>query len=328
MDIVAKINPANILITRELVAKIFTKLNQTIDPDSIDIDHYVQAFTHKSYTVDGPVALGPDSVQLQPNKSQETLEFLGDAILDAIVCEYLFRKYPNANEGHLTKYKHRLVCTKTLANFSRNLGLGRFILLARVHENQRKSVRVLEDTFEAFVCAVYLDQGFVRTREFVMKILDTIDYHHLETTDINFKSQLLERYQKNWNVTPRYVTLHAFGSAQHRMYTIGVVDFLGNVLGQGMSGSKREAEQIASREAIKRFDEIISKSMTLNDSLDDYSIVKVTRASRTFTVTLANGNVYKAMDISEHECSHMEKLLSSDHCRSWIQSLESDSGRH
>lgn len=130
-----------------------------------------------------------------PARNNERLEYLGDAVLGAIVAEYLFTKYPTSDEGFLTKMRSKIVKRKMLNDLASDMGLD---VLLNEYNQTKLSNSMLGNAFEALVGAVYLEQGYGATRQFVIrKILHRyLDIHGLETFDDNFKSQLLEWCQK------------------------------------------------------------------------------------------------------------------------------------
>jgi ribonuclease-3 len=127
--------------------------------------------------------------------NNERLEFLGDAILDSVTAEYLFRKYPTQDEGFLTQMRSKMVNRKALNEIAAHMGLDVFL---RQLGATRISQTMLGNTFEAFVGAVYLDVGYNRSKQFIIKkmLKQYMNVHQLETTNTNYKSQLLEYSQK------------------------------------------------------------------------------------------------------------------------------------
>ncbi len=157
------------------------------------LHYYNRAFTHKS-TSPSRKADGPDDPL--NNFNNERLEYLGDAILDAVMAEYLFKKYPLHDEGFLTQMRSKMVNRKTLNKISADMGLDLFL---RQRGTFRVSQTMMGNTFEAFVGAIYLDVGYSKTKQFIIhKILKKhLDVHELENLNDNFKSILLEYCQKH-----------------------------------------------------------------------------------------------------------------------------------
>ena len=171
----------------------------------------------------------------------------------------------------MTKLKTRLVKTSALAEFARSLDLGRFLVISRHVEEKcegRTSDRMLEDLFEAFIGAVYLDfsempsaeaeahgflygPGYAVCETFLMNMLEQqVDFEDLVMNDENYKDILLRHFQQVYSTTPKYVEMTTDGPAHQKMFTMGVVNPQGAVLGKGVEKSKKKAEQLASRRAL------------------------------------------------------------------------------
>jgi ribonuclease-3 len=203
-----------------------------------------QAFTHRSF-INENRRLG-----LEHN---ERLEFLGDAVLELVITEYLFGKYPDKPEGELTSYRSSLVNTSTLSAVATGLGMGNFLLLSRgeAKDTGRARQYILANTFEAFVGAVYLDQGYEAAKEFIKKnifhLIDEIVRHGLWQDP---KSRFQEKAQEIVGITPNYKTIEETGPDHDKLFTVGV--FLGNEkVSEGSGKSKQEAEQAAARSGLE-----------------------------------------------------------------------------
>lgn len=195
------------------------------------------AFSHKSAS----------NTELYAIQNNERLEYLGDAILGTIVAEYLFRKYPNRNEGFLTKMRSKIVNRKVLNQIADKMGLDVYIMRSN---HSRLSRSMLGNALEALIGAVYLDRGYHGTRRFVInKILKVyLDIKELETYDDNYKSQLLEWCQKNRKEIT-YEVLDKFKKDNRDRFKVAVkVD--GNQLATAEDFSKKAAEQKASQRAL------------------------------------------------------------------------------
>ena len=196
------------------------------------------AFSHKSSPSDKAYAM----------QNNERLEYLGDAVLGTIVAEYLFRKYPNANEGFLTKMRSKIVKRKSLNKIGEKMGLD---LLLSEYNQTRLSRSMLGNAVEALVGAVYLERGYQRTRRYVIrKILrNYVDVHELETYDDNYKSQLLEWCQKNGQtVSYKLVARYKF-EKRDRFIVAVLVD--GKRMAIADDFNKKSAEQTASEKAMQ-----------------------------------------------------------------------------
>ena len=205
-----------------------------------------RAFVHRSYLHEAD-----EETELQDN---QRLEFLGDAVLSFIVSELLFRRYPERREGDLTNLRSALVKRETLSRFSKELRLGDYLLLGRGEEENggRGRHTTLCDTYEAFIGALYLDQGSAALRKFLEpRLMAEVDRvaHHALTKDP--KSRLQEWLQAAKGQTPRYKTVHTEGPDHARLFTRQVT--IGKQpIGVGQGQSKQEAEQAAAAMALFR----------------------------------------------------------------------------
>ncbi|MFZ2898383.1 MAG: ribonuclease III [Saprospiraceae bacterium] len=197
------------------------------------------AFAHKS----------TQSEKSYPLQNNERLEYLGDAVLGTIVAEYLFKKYPNADEGFLTKMRSKIVKRKSLNKVGEKMGLDLFLA---EYNPTRLSRSMLGNAVEALVGAVYLELGYERTERFVIrKILrNYVDVHELENYDDNFKSQLLEWCQKNGQtVSYKLIARYKFDK-RDRFKVAVMID--GNKVATAEDFNKKSAEQLASEKAMQQ----------------------------------------------------------------------------
>ena len=185
-------------------------------------------------------------------ESNERLEFLGDAVLGAVVAERLYTAFPDRDEGFLTRTRANLVNGKTLADFAAQVGLAPLVLLSDNMDTSggRTNATILADAFEAIVGAVYVDLGFGAARRFVNDVLDRcVDLSEVARDKSNFKSQLLELVQARSLGQPTYDVLSEDGPSHDREFTVAaVVD--GDEVGRGTARSKKAAEQEAAQEAL------------------------------------------------------------------------------
>jgi ribonuclease III len=195
------------------------------------------AFFHKSTFSNGEYAIS----------NNERLEFLGDAVLSTIVGEYLFKKYPNSDEGFLTKMRSKIVKRNSLDEIADKMGLDLFL----THYNQtRLSKSMLGNALEALVGAIYIEIGYEKTRDYVIRriLRRYLDIHELELFDDNYKSQLLEWCQKNGHQID-YKVLAKYKSEKRDKFKVAVyVD--GKKLGVADDFNKKSAEQLASERAM------------------------------------------------------------------------------
>lgn len=202
-----------------------------------------QAFTHRSY--------------INENKSgldhNERLEFLGDAVLELVVTDYLYKKYPEKAEGELTSYRSALVNSITLSNVAGKLKMNDFLLLSKgeAKDTGRGRIYILANTFEALVGALYVDQGYEAAKNFIDKnLFDLIDEIVKNKTWLDAKSHFQEKAQEVAGITPVYKTLKESGPDHDKKFTVGV--YLENELViSGEGKSKQEAEQDAARKALE-----------------------------------------------------------------------------
>jgi ribonuclease III len=182
-------------------------------------------------------------------ENNERLEFLGDAILGAIVAEYLFKKYPYQPEGYMTELRSRIVRRETLNNVAVRMGLNK---LVQYNQNDRGLSRshIFGNALEALIGAVYLDQGFTKTRKFILKqmIKPYIDLDMMESTDINYKNQLLSWSQKN-NRILSFDSIEERMEGARKLFTIAIV-LDGSVVVTGTGYNKKEAGQVAAQKAL------------------------------------------------------------------------------
>ncbi len=208
----------------------------------IDVDLLVQALSHASYVREGGGAA---------YESNQRLEFLGDAVLDAIIAGELYQRFPQASEGWLTRAKSAVVQAANLADVARKLRLGRYLRLGQSEENTggRHKTSVLADSLEALVGAIYLSGGYQRTREFVVAhFLDIIDEVEDESLR-DAKTTLQELCQSLTQSVPEYVATGRTGPDHAPVFTVEV-RLGGQILGTGHGGSKQRAEQAAARDAL------------------------------------------------------------------------------
>ena len=205
---------------------------------------FYESLLHRSYLQ----YLGP-TVQ-----SNERLEFLGDAILNSLVAEYLYRLYPEMEEGDLTKIRSRLVNRKALALRAKELHLSDHMLLSSsaLQSVDSGSDSILADAFEAVIGAIYLDGGLEAAQTFVLgSLMSHAEILSSALTDDNYKSALLEYSQARSLGVPRYTVIKEDGPDHDRRFTVEV--FLGaESLGLGIGRSKKDAEQAAAAQALDR----------------------------------------------------------------------------
>ncbi len=210
-----------------------------------DIDLFVTAFTHRSYL---------NEHHDYKNPSNERLEFLGDAVLQLLSSEFLFNKFPESPEGELTNFRSAVVCTDSLADESRRLGYGQFLLLSNGEEatGGRDRDYILANTFEAVLGAIYLENGLDECREFVNKeLLYKVEDMVKNNAYKDSKSKFQEEAQERYGVTPTYTVVDSWGLDHEKTFKIAV--YVGKDLwGEGEGKSKQKAEQNAASEGLNK----------------------------------------------------------------------------
>lgn len=182
--------------------------------------------------------------------NNERLEFLGDAILGSIVADYLFKKYPYQTEGYLTELRSKIVRRETLNNVALRMGLQKLVQFNQNDKGLGRS-HIFGNALEALIGAVYLDQGFIKTKKFILQqiIKPYIDLEVLESKDTNYKNKLLSWTQKN-NHTVSFDTIEEKNDGSRKVFTIGIM-INGELVASGNGFNKKEAGQVAAQEAIK-----------------------------------------------------------------------------
>jgi ribonuclease-3 len=208
-----------------------------------DLSHYRRALTHRSL------------LRVHPThefRSNERLEFLGDALLDVFVGEVLYERFPDKDEGALTRLRARLVSERPLATYARRLDLGTHLLMSQnaAEGEGRDNPSILADAFEALVGAVYLNLGYEAARAFIQEqVLAPLDLREVATRDENYKSQLLEHLQAEGRPQPTYHVVRETGPSHDKTFTVEVrVD--DTAYERGTAGNKQEAEQQAARRTL------------------------------------------------------------------------------
>ncbi|RDE28088.1 ribonuclease III [Parageobacillus thermoglucosidasius] len=211
----------------------------------------IQAFTHSSYV---------NEHRKRPHEDNERLEFLGDAVLELTVSQYLFKKFPHMSEGELTKLRAAIVCEPSLVKFANALSFGELVLLGKGEEltGGRTRPALLADVFEAFIGALYLDQGMDAVMQFLgQTIFPKIDegaFSHV----MDFKSQLQELVQRDGIGVLEYSILEEKGPAHNKEF-VSRVSLNGQELGIGVGKSKKEAEQHAAQMALQKLKTVVKE---------------------------------------------------------------------
>jgi len=199
---------------------------------------YYTALTHKSAT---------DVPCYKEGSDNERLEFLGDAILDAVISELLYLRFPTADEGFLTQMRTKIVNGKQLAELAVKVGIDKLVFKSK---RSTSSVRIYEDAFEAIIGAIYLDRGLNYTKKFISQkiMIHHIDLNKLKSVESNFKSKVIEWSQKNKINLDFYTDYETVDSKVFICY----IRIDNKILGTGKAYSKKGAEQIAAKLAFEK----------------------------------------------------------------------------
>ncbi len=200
------------------------------------------ALTHSSYANEKKI----------PGGSNERLEFLGDSVLSIVVSEYLYTHLSHIAEGELTKLRASLVCEKSLHIFAQKIQLGEFLKLGKGEENTggRERPSILADAFEAVIAAIYLDGGFEPASRHILRFMPEDLQTRRKPVFNDFKTILQEIVQKNPEEMVEYSLVGEEGPDHNKRFVVEVC-LNSNVIGRGKGRSKKEAEQLAAKEALE-----------------------------------------------------------------------------
>ena len=266
-------NNKNVLITENDVNKILSRFG--INSKCITVDFYRKSFVNKSYStrkndnfVTGNENCPIDCLPLQ-EECNERFEYLGDSILSTSVANYLYKRFPNENEGFLTKMRSKLVNGHMLANLCDKVGLDKWIIISKQIENNdgRKNYKIMEDTFEAFICAIFLDfnnkkikiknfelisgLGFQIAENWIINVIeDKVDLVELIKQNKNYKDTLIKYFQHTYMKLPVFYESNIETINNKKIFTI-VVKNDNQILGTGIGETKKTAEQLASEKALQ-----------------------------------------------------------------------------
>ncbi len=232
------------------------------------VDLYRQACVHKSFVAreehkqEGQIiATRPEDCMPLKTADNEHLEYVGDGILDAIVGDYLERRYPGEGEGFWTSLRSELVNNEHLGKLALKLGMAPWLIMSRPMEevcNVRRNLRMLGSMLEAWIAAMYRDRSaedaktaFWEVQQWLIHVLETyVDFGELISNNTNYKDQLLRYYQSTYHQPPRYKEVATEGPLHNRTFTMGVLYPDGSVLTTAVARNKKDAEQEASRLAL------------------------------------------------------------------------------
>jgi ribonuclease-3 len=226
--------------------KNFEEIEKKIGESYKNKDLLVQAFCHKSYLNENP------KFHL---KNNERLEFLGDAVLELVVTDYLYKKYPRENEGTMTKWRAFLINTKVLAHTSEELGFKEFILLSKgeLKVLNRSKQSILANIFEAVIGSLYVDRGYPACKKFIKNnLLNKLEKVLKNDLYKDFKSGLQEIVQDKEGITPSYKIIKSWGPDHLKKFIVGVYCDK-RLLAEGKGSSRQEAEINAAKTAIENY---------------------------------------------------------------------------
>jgi len=266
-------NINNILVTEQNIIDILDNNNVKVEKIN-HIHHFHQAFTHKSYIekdifpkdvlIASKKELGnpPNLLELQKD-SYERLEYFGDRVVKLVTSMYLFNRYPEEDEGFMTRLQTKLEDKTNLAIMSKKIGLGKYFVISQQIEslNGRNLEKIHEDVFEAFLGALFLSNGFEPCCLLLVNLLETlIDYSDKLYRDNNYKDILLRYYHKQKWIFPKYHMIYQEGPPHKRTYIMGVEkgsdtrlgsdSIRENCVGFGLGSSKKEGQQNAAKMAL------------------------------------------------------------------------------
>jgi ribonuclease-3 len=230
---------------REALKPVLDDFEKDLDYSYKDRENLLLALTHSSYANENK------SERLQSN---ERLEFLGDAVLNIVISEYIFASNASFNEGELTKIRASIVCEASLLKCSEEAKVGKYLLLGKGEEltGGRTRISILSDAFEALIGSIYLDGGLNSARKFILKKMKSIIEEASEGTSfVDYKTQLQEIVQKNSGNTVLYEIVDEKGPDHNKVFVSQVL-VSDRFLGIGEGKSKKEAEQNAAKAALEK----------------------------------------------------------------------------
>jgi len=225
----------------------YSNLEDKIGVKFKDLSLIEQAFTHRSFL--------NENRELDRGHN-ERLEFLGDAVLELVTTDFLYKKYPEKAEGDLTALRSALVNTNSISDVASELGFNDYLMLSRGESKDMGRARqyILANTFESVVGAIYLDQGYVAADKFIAAfLLPNVDGILAKGTHVDAKSKLQEVMQDKFSVTPVYESISAKGPDHDKTFVVSI-EYANGKKAEGSGKSKQEAEQEAAREVLVKED--------------------------------------------------------------------------
>lgn len=257
-------NTKNVLIM-ENDLNIFFK-NQNLEYDFKNINLFRNAFVHKSYCCMKNSDFERSNINCPNNclplqeLPYERLEFLGDSILGFTIAEYMYNRYPHQSEGFLSKMRTKIVNGKMLGYLSECIGFPRFAIISKQIEdiNGRENYKIMEDIFEAFIGALFLDSNDINiVKKWIISIIEqNIDMVDLILKNTNYKDMLILYMQNRYQDIPKFFEINIIQNNMQKIFSYIVKDRDNNILGSGKGVSKKDAENNVSFEALKNYGEL------------------------------------------------------------------------
>ena len=258
-------NNKNVLLSKvELLKILYDNGIEETEFNIDDINLYRTAFVHQSYctmkNIDFNISNSKcpeDCLPLQ-DMSYERLEFLGDSVLDMIVSSYLYERFPEQNEGFLSKLRTKIVNGKMLGFLSNKVGFHKFAIISKQVEesNGRNNYKIMEDIFEAFIAALFLDSNcnYNIVNKWIIYIIENnLDFSELIVSKTNYKDMLIYYMQHHLQDAPKFFELNVTIKDNIKIFNYCIRDKMNTVISTAIGNSKKEAENNAALEALKHF---------------------------------------------------------------------------
>lgn len=214
-------------------------LKKDIMLDELNIKLYEKSFIHKSFSKD-------------KSSCNERLEFIGDSVLNLIIAHYLYEKFPDENEGFLTRIRTKLVSGESLSSMAKTIGFNQFIKMNEKALSNKwyNNPHILEDVFEAFIGAMYIDKGLEQCRYWVLDVFEPVLQSNELIEDTNYKDVLMKAVQTQFGCQPEY-KIHSENGLEHNKNFVIQVYVNNLLLSTGIDSTKKKAEQSAAKKALQ-----------------------------------------------------------------------------
>lgn len=219
----------------------FSELQNNLNYNFKNLKYLDKALTHRSY-----------SSERKLNYSNERLELLGDSVISLVVIEYLIKKFPDKDEGYISKLKSHIVSSKNLFKWAKKISLEKYIKLslAEIRSGGREKMQIISNTFEALIGAIYLDGGIDPVKKIIHEYLEL----EKEISFDDYKSMLQEFCQKKFRIVPKYELVSEEGPDHKKKFKVSVC-IKGKIIADGEGYSKKEAENNAAQRALIKIKE-------------------------------------------------------------------------